>query len=88
MSVAQAAKYIQKDIGVTVVGEYGSSIICIVLQKNNIIKEEIVMLVKKIKDVTATPVEMEGAENVKVRVLFGPEDGAPTFAMRVFEFDK
>ncbi|MHC4124455.1 MAG: cupin domain-containing protein [Planctomycetota bacterium] len=31
---------------------------------------------------------MEGAKDVMVRVLFGPEDGAPTFAMRVFEFDK
>jgi quercetin dioxygenase-like cupin family protein len=46
------------------------------------------MLLKKIKDVGAVPVEMEGAENVKVRVLFGPEDKAPTFAMRVFELGK
>ena len=46
------------------------------------------MLIKKIKDVSAEKVEMEGAENVSMRVLFGPEDAAPTFAMRVFEFDK
>jgi quercetin dioxygenase-like cupin family protein len=46
------------------------------------------MLIKKIKDVPAEKVKMEGAENVSVRVLFGPEDAAPTFAMRVFEFDK
>ena len=46
------------------------------------------MLVKKIKDVRAVPVSMEGAENVSVRVLFGPEDEAPTFSMRVFEFEK
>ena len=43
------------------------------------------MLVKKIKDVPAEPVKMDGAENVNVRVLFGPKDGAPTFAMRLFE---
>ena len=46
------------------------------------------MLIKKIKDVPAVPVEMEGARDVKVRVLFGPDDNAPTFAMRVFELDK
>jgi len=46
------------------------------------------MLVKKIQDVAAVPVEMEGVKDVKVRVLFGPEDKAPTFAMRVFELGK
>ena len=46
------------------------------------------MLVKKIDDVPAVSVDMEGAKDVKVRVLFGPDDGAPTFAMRVFELDK
>lgn len=46
------------------------------------------MLVKKIKDVLAVSVKMEGAKNTRVRVLFGPEDGAPTFAMRLFELDK
>ena len=46
------------------------------------------MLIKKIKDVPAEKVQMEGAEDVSVRVLFGPKDEAPTFAMRVFEFAK
>ena len=43
------------------------------------------MLIKKIDEVKAKAVEMEGAKDVTVRVLFGPADGAPTFAMRVFE---
>ena len=43
------------------------------------------MLLKKIKEVEAVDVEMDGVKDVKVRVLFGPADGAPTFAMRVFE---
>jgi len=43
------------------------------------------MLIKKIQQVPAKPVQMEGAENVSVRVIFGPDDGAATFAMRVFE---
>lgn len=43
------------------------------------------MLIKKINDVPAQDVKMDGAKDVKVRVLFGPADGAPTFAMRVFE---
>ena len=29
--------------------------------------------------------EMEGAKDVTVKVLFGPKDNAPTFAMRLFE---
>ena len=44
------------------------------------------MLVKKISDVPAVPVKMEGAENVMVRVMFGPQDNVPNFAMRVFDF--
>jgi quercetin dioxygenase-like cupin family protein len=43
------------------------------------------MLVKKIKDVPVVPVAMEGAQDVSVRVLFGPQDKAPTFALRQFE---
>lgn len=43
------------------------------------------MLIKKIDEVEAVAVEIEGAKDVTVRVLFGPKDGAPTFAMRVFE---
>jgi quercetin dioxygenase-like cupin family protein len=43
------------------------------------------MLIKKISDVPLQDVNMEGARDVKVRVVFGPKDNAPTFAMRVFE---
>lgn len=43
------------------------------------------MLIKKINDVPAQDVNMEGAKDVKVRVLLGPKDNAPTFAMRLFE---
>ncbi len=43
------------------------------------------MLIKKIDDVPLQDVTMEGAKDVKVRVVFGPADDAPTFAMRVFE---
>ncbi|MHC4854976.1 MAG: cupin domain-containing protein [Planctomycetota bacterium] len=43
------------------------------------------MLIKNIDQVPLQDVNMEGAKDVKVRVLFGPADNAPTFAMRVFE---
>ncbi len=43
------------------------------------------MLIKTPDDVPAVPVEMEGARDVTVRVLFGPADNAPTFAMRRFD---
>lgn len=43
------------------------------------------MLVKTIESVPAQPVEMDGAKDVTVRVIFGPADSAPTFAMRLFE---
>jgi len=43
------------------------------------------MIIKKTSEVPATPVQMDGAKDVNVRVLFGPKDGAPTFAMRIFE---
>jgi quercetin dioxygenase-like cupin family protein len=45
------------------------------------------MIIKKMSDVAAKSVQMEGAKNVSVRVIFGPDDKAPTFAMRVFEVD-
>ena len=45
------------------------------------------MIIKKKSDVAANPVKMEGAQNVSVRVIFGPGDKAPTFAMRIFELD-
>ena len=43
------------------------------------------MIIKKIDDVPLQDVNMEGARDVKVRVVLGPADQAPTFAMRVFE---
>ena len=43
------------------------------------------MIIKNIDQVPLQDVNMEGAKDVKVRVLFGPADDAPTFAMRVFE---
>ncbi len=43
------------------------------------------MLIKKIDDIAAAEVKMDGVCDVSVRVVFGPTDGAPTFAMRVFE---
>ena len=43
------------------------------------------MLIKKRDDVPLQDVTMDGARDVKVRVVFGPDDKAPTFAMRIFE---
>lgn len=43
------------------------------------------MIIKNIDQVPLQAVNMEGAKDVNVRVLFGPADNAPTFAMRVFE---
>jgi len=43
------------------------------------------MIIKKISEVPAEPVTIEGAKEVTVRVIFGPQDRAPTFAMRQFE---
>jgi quercetin dioxygenase-like cupin family protein len=43
------------------------------------------MIVKRPQEVTAVPVQVDGAKDVKVRVVFGPQDKAPTFAMRIFE---
>ena len=43
------------------------------------------MLVIRPAEVDAKAMEMEGARGVTMRVLLGPEAGAPTFAMRVFE---
>ncbi|MEJ5260627.1 MAG: cupin domain-containing protein [Anaerohalosphaeraceae bacterium] len=45
------------------------------------------MIIKNIESVPAEPVQMEGAKDVKVRVVFGPKEQAPTFAMRVFELE-
>lgn len=43
------------------------------------------MIIKKISEVPAVDVQMEGVKDAKVKVLFGPKDGVPTFAMRIFE---
>lgn len=43
------------------------------------------MQIRNMNDVPAVPVEMQGANNVTVKVLFGPKEGAPNFAMRIFE---
>jgi quercetin dioxygenase-like cupin family protein len=43
------------------------------------------MQIKTISKVQAAAVQMDGAKNVSVKVVFGPADCAPTFAMRVFE---
>ena len=45
------------------------------------------MIIKRIDNVEAVSVEAEGAQNVKVRVIFGPKDGAPTCALRQFELE-
>ena len=43
------------------------------------------MQIKQIDSVPLQPVNMEGASGASVRVVFGPADNAPTFAMRIFE---
>ena len=43
------------------------------------------MIVKHYTEVEALPVAMEGAENVLIRNLITPREGAPTFSMRVFD---
>jgi quercetin dioxygenase-like cupin family protein len=43
------------------------------------------MIVKSQDQVPQVPVAMEGAENVKVQVMLGPADHAPSTAMRIFE---
>jgi quercetin dioxygenase-like cupin family protein len=35
--------------------------------------------------IEATDVDMEGAEKVKLRMVIGPDAGAPNFYMRIFE---
>ena len=46
------------------------------------------MHVKNIDEVSAEPVEMEGAQHVSMRLLLSEEDGAPNFRMRLFEVEK
>lgn len=46
------------------------------------------MIVKKMDDVPAKPVDMEGADKVNMRLLLSEEDGAPNFRMRLFEVEE
>jgi len=45
------------------------------------------MKVEKSADITNKPVNVEGANGVGIRVLISKDDGAPTFAMRMFEIE-
>ena len=45
------------------------------------------MKIMHFRDMEPTPVTMEGAENVTIRWLIAKEDGAPNFAMRLFEVE-
>ncbi len=43
------------------------------------------MIVKSVQDVPDEPVQTEGAKDTRVRWLITEKDGAPNFAMRLFE---
>jgi quercetin dioxygenase-like cupin family protein len=43
------------------------------------------MKVEKSANIAKKPVNVEGAKDVEIRVLISKADGAPTFAMRMFE---
>ena len=45
------------------------------------------MKVEKSSNISISPVEMDGAKNVRVRWLISKEDGAENFAMRMFELE-
>ena len=45
------------------------------------------MLIRRAEDVEPRTMDMPGAEGVKMRLMVGREDGAPTFAMRIFEVE-
>jgi len=45
------------------------------------------MKVARSVDVAKKPVSVEGAKGVGIRVLISRDDGAPTFAMRMFEIE-
>ena len=45
------------------------------------------MFIRKYQDVNLEAVEEEGAKGVKVRWVISEKDGAPNFAMRVFEVE-
>lgn len=43
------------------------------------------MLIRNPSDTQARPMDMPGAEGVTMRLMVGRDDGAPNFAMRLFE---
>lgn len=43
------------------------------------------MIVRSTDDVPARAMDMPGADGVTMRLMVGRDDGAPTFAMRLFE---
>lgn len=43
------------------------------------------MKVEKSASIAKKPVNVEGAQGVEIRVLISKDDGAPNFAMRMFE---
>lgn len=45
------------------------------------------MKVENVRNVTKTPVAMEGAKGVQIQWLIGNDDGARNFAMRLFELE-
>lgn len=45
------------------------------------------MLIRHQQDVPAAEVRMPGAQGVRMRLMVGREDGAPHFAMRLFEVE-
>ena len=45
------------------------------------------MLIRKPSETPAKPMTMPGAERVQMRLLVGRDDGAPNFAMRVFDVE-
>jgi len=50
--------------------------------------KELTVLIKKMEEVPAKDVEMQGAEMVKMRLLLSEEDGALNFRMRFFEVEQ
>jgi quercetin dioxygenase-like cupin family protein len=43
------------------------------------------MRIGNVEEIRQQAVEMEGARSVRMRVVVGPEQGAPNFVMRVFD---
>jgi quercetin dioxygenase-like cupin family protein len=43
------------------------------------------MKIEKSSNISKSPVEIEGAKDVEIRWLISKDDGAPNFAMRMFE---